>query len=65
MAGHCEVTDGDLWEVPAFSSIIHILTLTAVSEKRIDTAKQVGNLRSRLVRADGRRHDHPHRHQHL
>jgi hypothetical protein len=24
--------------VPAFSSIIHVLTLTAVSEKRIDTA---------------------------
>ena len=38
MAGHCEITKGDLWEVPAFSSIIHVLTLTAVSEKRIDTA---------------------------
>ena len=38
MSGHCEVTDGDLWEVPAFSSIIHWLTLTAVEDKRIDTA---------------------------
>ncbi|MBI3856495.1 MAG: hypothetical protein HY293_12480 [Planctomycetes bacterium] len=38
MSGHCEITNGDLWEVPAFSSIIHILTLTAVSDKRIDTA---------------------------
>jgi hypothetical protein len=38
MSGHCEITQGDLWELPAFSQIIHILTLTAVSEKRIDTA---------------------------
>lgn len=38
MSGHCEITQGDLWEMPAFSQIIHILTLTAVSEKRIDTA---------------------------
>jgi hypothetical protein len=38
MSGHFEVTEGDLWEVPAFSSIIHWLTLTAVKDKRIDTA---------------------------
>lgn len=38
MAGHCEITDGDLWEVPALSSIIYVLAMTAVSEKRIDTA---------------------------
>jgi hypothetical protein len=38
MSGHGEVTEGDLWEMPAFSSIIHVLTLTAVSQKRIDTA---------------------------
>jgi hypothetical protein len=38
MPGHIEITEGDLWEVPAFSTIIHVLTLTAVSEKRIDTA---------------------------
>jgi hypothetical protein len=38
MAGHCEITNGDLWEVPAFSRIIHWLTLTAVEDKRIDTA---------------------------
>jgi hypothetical protein len=38
MAGHCEITEGDLWEVPAFSTIIHWLTLTAVKDKRIDTA---------------------------
>jgi hypothetical protein len=38
MSGHIEITEGDLWEVPAFSKIIHLLTLTAVDEKRIDTA---------------------------
>jgi len=38
MSGHCEITNGDLWEVPAFSRIIHWLTLTAVEDKRIDTA---------------------------
>lgn len=38
MSGHVEVTDGDLWDVPAFSGIIALLTLTPVSERRIDTA---------------------------
>jgi hypothetical protein len=38
MSGHFEITEGDLWEVPAFSKIIHWLTLTAVEDKRIDTA---------------------------
>ncbi|HLY07731.1 MAG TPA: hypothetical protein VKW04_00370 [Planctomycetota bacterium] len=37
-SGHCEVTEGDLWEVPAFSGIIHLLTLTKVSDRKIDTA---------------------------
>ncbi|HXX92043.1 MAG TPA: hypothetical protein VEN81_00325, partial [Planctomycetota bacterium] len=37
-AGHCEITDGDLWDVPALSGIIHLLALSPVSEKRIDTA---------------------------
>jgi hypothetical protein len=37
-SGHCEVTDGDLWEVPAFSGIIELLTLTKVSDRKIDTA---------------------------
>ncbi len=37
-SGRCEITEGDLWELPAFSSIIHILALSPVSEKRIDTA---------------------------
>lgn len=36
-AGRCEITEGDLWELPAFSGILHALTLTPVSEKRIDT----------------------------
>lgn len=38
MSGHGEITEGDLWDVPAFSGIIHLLTLTKVSERRIDTA---------------------------
>jgi hypothetical protein len=38
VSGHCEITDGDLWELPAFSKIIHVLALSPVSEKRIDTA---------------------------
>jgi hypothetical protein len=37
-SGHCEITDGDLWDLPAFSAIIHILALSPVSEKRLDTA---------------------------
>jgi hypothetical protein len=37
-SGHCEITEGDLWDVPAFSSIIHLLTLTSVSDRKIDTA---------------------------
>lgn len=37
-SGHCEISDGDLWDVPALSGIIHLLTLTKVSEKKIDTA---------------------------
>jgi len=37
-SGYCEITDGDLWDLPAFSGIIHVLALSPVSEKRIDTA---------------------------
>jgi len=37
-SGHCEITDGDLWEVPALSQVIHVLALSPVAEKRIDTA---------------------------
>jgi hypothetical protein len=37
-AGRCEIRDGDLWPLPAFSGIIHLLTLTAVEDKRIDSA---------------------------
>jgi hypothetical protein len=37
-SGHCEITEGDLWEVPAFSGIIHLLTLTRVADRKIDTA---------------------------
>jgi len=38
ISGHCEITDGDLWDVPAFSLIVSLLTLTPVSQRRIDTA---------------------------
>jgi hypothetical protein len=37
-SGHCEIADGDLWDVPALSGIIHLLTLTKVSDKKIDSA---------------------------
>jgi len=37
-SGHCEISDGDLWDVPALSGIIHLLTLTKVSDKKIDSA---------------------------
>jgi len=37
-SGHCEITEGDIWEVPAFSGIVHLLTLTKVSDRKIDTA---------------------------
>lgn len=37
-AGHAEITEGNLWEFPVFAGILNILTLTDVSERRIDTA---------------------------
>jgi hypothetical protein len=37
-AGRVEIEEGDLWPLPAFSGIIHLLTLTAVEDKRIDSA---------------------------
>jgi hypothetical protein len=37
-SGHCEITEGDLWDVPALSGIIEWLTLTRAEDRRIDTA---------------------------
>jgi hypothetical protein len=37
-SGHCEITDGDLWDVPALSGIIEFLTLTRAEDRRIDSA---------------------------
>ena len=38
VAGRVEIEDGDLWPLPAFSGIVHLLTLTSVEDKRIDSA---------------------------
>jgi hypothetical protein len=38
ISGHCEITDGDLWDVPALSGIIEWLTLSKAEDRRIDTA---------------------------
>jgi hypothetical protein len=37
-SGYGEITEGDLWDLPSFSSIIHLLSLSSVSDKRIDSA---------------------------
>ncbi len=52
ISGHCEITEGDLWEMPAFSGIIHLLTLTPVSEKRIDTAVLEFTVEEGQIRVD-------------
>jgi hypothetical protein len=51
-AGRAEITDGDLWELPAFSSVLHALTLTPVSEKRIDTGILEFTVEENRVRID-------------
>lgn len=37
-SGRCEITQGNLWEFPALAGVLSLLTLTSVSERRIDTA---------------------------
>jgi hypothetical protein len=52
MAGRCEITDGDLWPLPAFSGILHTLTLTSVEDKRIDEAQFAFTVEEGRVRVD-------------
>ncbi|HZE99050.1 MAG TPA: hypothetical protein VE981_18740 [Planctomycetota bacterium] len=51
-SGHCEVTEGDLWDVPAFSAIIHLLTLTSVSDRKIDSAVLEFTVEEGQIRVD-------------
>jgi hypothetical protein len=37
-AGYAEITDGDLWPLPAFSAVLHLLTLTKAENRKIDSA---------------------------
>jgi hypothetical protein len=52
MAGRCEITDGDLWPLPAFSGILHTLTLTSVEDKRIDEAQLAFTVEEGRIRVD-------------
>lgn len=52
MAGRCEISDGDLWPLPAFSGILHALTLTPVEERRIDEAQLAFTVEEGRVRVD-------------
>ncbi|HEX7901349.1 MAG TPA: hypothetical protein VF950_26560 [Planctomycetota bacterium] len=52
MAGRCEINDGDLWPLPAFSGILHTLTLTSVEDKRIDEAQLAFTVEEGRVRVD-------------
>jgi hypothetical protein len=38
-SGRCEIRDGNLWEFPALSGILSLLSLTSVTERRIDSAR--------------------------
>jgi hypothetical protein len=37
-SGRAEITEGNLWELPALSGVLSLLTLTSVSDRRIDSA---------------------------
>jgi hypothetical protein len=52
MAGRCEISDGDLWPLPAFSGILHALTLTSVEDKRIDEAQLAFTVEEGRIRVD-------------
>lgn len=51
-AGRMEITDGDLWPLPAFSGIVHLLALTPVSAKRIDSAVLEFTVEEEQIRID-------------
>ncbi len=52
MAGRCEISDGDLWPLPAFSGILHALTLTSVEDRRIDEAQLAFTVEQGRIRVD-------------
>jgi hypothetical protein len=37
-SGRCEISEGNLWEFPALAGVLSLLTLTSVSERKIDSA---------------------------
>ena len=51
-AGHAEITDGDLWPLPAFSGLLHLLTLTRAENRRIDSAVLEFTIEEDRVRID-------------
>jgi hypothetical protein len=52
MAGRCEISDGDLWPLPAFSGILHALSLSSVADKRIDEAQLAFTVEEDRIRVD-------------
>jgi hypothetical protein len=51
-AGRIEISDGDLWPLPAFSAILHVLTLTKAENRRIDSAVLEFTIEEERVRID-------------
>lgn len=52
LSGHLEVTQGSLWEFPVFAGLLNYLSLTAVTERRIDTAILEFTIEEEDVRID-------------
>jgi len=51
-AGRAEIEDGDLWPLPAFSGLLHLLTLTRAEDRRIDSAVLEFTIEEDRVRID-------------
>jgi hypothetical protein len=51
-SGHCRITDGNLWELPAFAKVLNLLTLTSLSNRRIDSALLEFTFEEDYIRVD-------------
>lgn len=51
-AGRIEIRDGDLWEVPAFVSVLATLSLTEVGERKLEEARIEFTVERQRVRID-------------
>ena len=51
-AGRCVIEEGNLWALPTFSSILNLLTLSAVEDRKIDSAVLEFTVEQDQVRVD-------------